>query len=376
MQICSICVVCVQKSIQISNGCPRRVPSPGADHKIFWGTVLPLDDIFWTEHRPGDRWNCKCSLRQTNKPVTETPRPSGKHHDPQPGLRAKPGSEEVFSDDHVYYPSDCRVCPFSDGLKGLFANLAGKKKDCNNCQRLQKRLVNNAPKDDTEQRIQTIIKELPRNLNEAEKKAIAQNCLDVEKALGVQKGAPMTIEQADKQSANPHYYDGRGYQNNCQACVPTFILRTRGFDITAGENTRRASNLNYILSLSENVFKCWKNIDGSDITPISPAEWAKSKNYNSIDSKKWEEYLKETCTEDGLYAFSCSWKTKGGHVTIIQNKGGQLTNIEPQVYNGIITNHPIDALTAKLTTFASRSDGIARVDNAMFDTNWIGIFQK
>ena len=115
---------------------PSTSAEPGADHKIFWGTVLPLDDIFWTEHRPGDRWNCKCSLRQTNKPVTETPRPSGKHHDPQPGLRAKPGSEEVFSDDHVYYPSDCRVCPFNKGVGRLIDLAAGRKKHCGKCKKV------------------------------------------------------------------------------------------------------------------------------------------------------------------------------------------------------------------------------------------------
>ena len=107
---------------------PSTSAQPGADHKVFWGTVLPIGDEFWTEHRPGDRWNCKCSLRQTDKAPTATPRVSGKQHEPQAGLRTKPGREEVFSDDHAYFPSDCRMCMFARGLSRLRAKLSSKNR--------------------------------------------------------------------------------------------------------------------------------------------------------------------------------------------------------------------------------------------------------
>ena len=38
---------------------PSTSAHPGADHRLFWGTVLPVNDSFWNRHRPGDRWNCK-----------------------------------------------------------------------------------------------------------------------------------------------------------------------------------------------------------------------------------------------------------------------------------------------------------------------------
>ena len=127
---------------------PSTSAQPGADHKVFWGTVLPIGDEFWTEHRPGDRWNCKCSLRQTDKAPTATPRVSGKQHEPQAGLRTKPGSEEVFSDDHAYYPDDCRLCVFAGKtgrLRALFASLGGKKQrtladSCHECRYLNGRI--------------------------------------------------------------------------------------------------------------------------------------------------------------------------------------------------------------------------------------------
>lgn len=130
---------------------PSTSAQPGADHKVFWGTVLPIGDEFWTEHRPGDRWNCKCSLRQTDKAPTATPRVSGAQHAPQPGLRAKPGSEEVFSEDHAYYPEGCAICPFGGTLQGLFADLVGRKKDCNRCKAVR-RCLNTETKELIKQR--------------------------------------------------------------------------------------------------------------------------------------------------------------------------------------------------------------------------------
>ena len=55
------------------------------------GLVLPVDDPFWDLHHPGDRWNCKYSLEQTDEPVTMPddlePTP------PQRGLENNPGKD-------------------------------------------------------------------------------------------------------------------------------------------------------------------------------------------------------------------------------------------------------------------------------------------
>lgn len=81
---------------------PSTSVHPGEDHRVFWGTIRPIDDTFWNEHRPGDRWNCKCRLRSTDKPVTDIPG-GGKKFDPAPGLENNPGSDaKLFSDNHPY----------------------------------------------------------------------------------------------------------------------------------------------------------------------------------------------------------------------------------------------------------------------------------
>ena len=82
---------------------PSTSPNPGADHRPFWGTVLPIDHPFWTKHRPGDRWNCKCDLSNTDEPATTAPDGSPVGNNPHPGLDNNPGIDaKLFSDTHPY----------------------------------------------------------------------------------------------------------------------------------------------------------------------------------------------------------------------------------------------------------------------------------
>ena len=116
---------------------PTTSPEPESTHAAYWRMklTLPVDDPFWNEHHPGDRWHCKCSLEATDEPVN---RPDGMEPtQPQRGLENNPGKDgHTFSDKHPYFPSDCSRCfaykkgGFSNRLKALFLN---REKDCYNC---------------------------------------------------------------------------------------------------------------------------------------------------------------------------------------------------------------------------------------------------
>ena len=121
---------------------PSTSPNPGADHRPFWNTILPIDHPFWDQHRPGDRWNCKCDLTSTDEPPTPVPDPralpsgSPEGSNPQPGLKDNPGkTQAVFSDDHPYFPADCKHCPFyKPGVKARLATvITARIKDCYHC---------------------------------------------------------------------------------------------------------------------------------------------------------------------------------------------------------------------------------------------------
>ena len=109
-------------------------PNPGQDHVPFWGTVLPVDDPFWDEHKPGDRWNCKCELRQTDRDANTPPSGASKLFSASPGLESNPyKAKEVFSDKHPYFPKSCSSCSFASSKLMALAHDLAKGKDCMHC---------------------------------------------------------------------------------------------------------------------------------------------------------------------------------------------------------------------------------------------------
>lgn len=83
---------------------PSTSAHPGEDHRVFWGTILPVHDPFWNRHRPGDRWNCKCWLKNTDAPATRVSDGGSAPGDrPAPGLDNNPGVDgKLFGDSHPY----------------------------------------------------------------------------------------------------------------------------------------------------------------------------------------------------------------------------------------------------------------------------------
>ena len=119
---------------------PTTSPKPESSHRAFWERklTLPVSDPFWDEHHPGDRWNCKCSLEQTDDPPTPELKAEFAGEAPQPGLTNNPGKDgHTFSQDHPYFPKSCASCGFykkasiKNHLLPAFLNI--RAKDCYNC---------------------------------------------------------------------------------------------------------------------------------------------------------------------------------------------------------------------------------------------------
>ena len=119
----------------------RWVPStavhPGADHQVFWNTILPIHHPFWDQHRPGDRWNCHCSLEATDEHPTAPPKGFElRGNGPQPGLNENPGKTgRLFAQSHPYFPQTCAQCAFYQG--GIASGFKNQEKDCQNCPFIQ-----------------------------------------------------------------------------------------------------------------------------------------------------------------------------------------------------------------------------------------------
>lgn len=113
------------------------------------------------------------------------------------------------------------------------------------------------------------------------------------KIAGVQKGEPMTFEQADGKRANP-YFDNTinggelfGYTDNCQTCVVAFEARMRGYDVRALPANRNP----YIRDLARDTTLAW--ID--PVTGEKPIKTHKKKGAKNID------FLRSQTKDGGRY---------------------------------------------------------------------------
>lgn len=81
-----------------------RSANPRQTHKLFEDKVWAKDDDFWKKNMPGQEWNCKCDLEETDDPVTDN---SNVKTVPVPkGLEGNPSvTGEIFTDKASYISS-------------------------------------------------------------------------------------------------------------------------------------------------------------------------------------------------------------------------------------------------------------------------------
>lgn len=327
------------------------------EHRLLHGTTLPITDPFWDKYFPPNGWNCRCTAVQVRKGKYPLSDPSlamlrgdnctdgGK----QKMFRYNPGKTmELFPPKHPYRKAPKEAKPVIEKVSA--EEMKAK-------------------------RIRDMVAELPANLTAEEKQAIAQHNIVIEEALNITKGKPMSVEQADQQSANPNYAKGYGYKINCQTCSPAYVLRLLGFDVTAKANTR--GSLSEYLS-RQRSFEAWTNIDGSKPTPTLTYDWMIGKGYKQMNQKRYEEFFEESCNEVGVYILTIGWKGGGGHATILQRfEDGTLKYIEPQVYSASTgAKRDIGELSGMGAAKPLSTRGVLRVDNKLFNTKFISIFDK
>lgn len=84
---------------------PTTSPQQDPLHRQYWESklTLPINHPFWSEHRPGDRWNCKCTLEQTDAAANDAVIKDFYPVPQQQGLDNNPGDDgKLFSDSHPY----------------------------------------------------------------------------------------------------------------------------------------------------------------------------------------------------------------------------------------------------------------------------------
>lgn len=140
---------------------------------------------------------------------------------------------------------------------------------------------------------------------------------------GVNRGKPMSREDADEGNANPNYEKGGGYRTNCQSCVVTYEARRRGYDVTT-KPYAKGTDMEY---LARKTHEAWIDPKTGD-TPKRP-----ERDESITTPKRCLEMIENTIKPGERYTFEHHWKgrSRSGHIVCMdRDSSGNLRLFDPQ----------------------------------------------
>ena len=158
------------------------------------------------------------------------------------------------------------------------------------------------------------------------------NIRELNGVMPVVQGKIMNFTEADGTRPNPLFdLSSDDYSYNCATCVPTFLLRRWGFDISAGKYVKGDGK---VYELSLDPLAAWKRKDGSfikraDDEVFEHKEWALGRK--SSQSKSLRSFIQNNTDNGGIYMVHLKWKNGGAHLTVVErDKAGNLIYYDPQ----------------------------------------------
>jgi len=134
---------------------------------------------------------------------------------------------------------------------------------------------------------------------------------------GVEKGKPMSFEEADNGKVNPNFGTGVGYRHNCQTCVATYVARRQGYDVHALPNLNNKN----IYNLSRRTNLAYYDANGNH------PEYIPKPYYESVDT-----FMDRTIKQGDIYSveFTYVGRTSGHIITVERGEDGNIRLYDPQ----------------------------------------------
>lgn len=330
---------------------PTTSIMPDPLHEYYWTKklTLPVDHPFWQEHRPGDRWNCKCSLQQTDEPVNESPLEGYTPPLPMPGLDNNPAEDGmIFSKTHPYYTE---AYP---GAQQAVDNL------------LRKRSPSSLRRSEEEK--EDIIRRWE------ERKAVNKNLEYVSRKLDLPVPQfEMDFETANHRRVNPKYWESQSLRKadilarttNCQSCVVAYEMRRRGLNVEAA--LRKIHRVDNAFLLEKSPYLAFK-------VPGKPFDEEFGYGPKPLISKNFEEFVKDANTK-GRYHMYWMWENESnGHIVTYEvERDGSAFFYDPQISRRYSVK---EFLEEKAGLIKENSIKYYRVDNLPFSDTAIGVVLK
>lgn len=224
------------------------------------------------------------------------------------------------------------------------------------------------------------------------KDLVAKNDNETAQMLGIEKGTPMTFEEADNHRANESCNKGRieawkeqttfamrknddnPYHINCQSCVVAHELRMRGLDVEAQPNYDRSGTKPTELSYDTNKIWIDPETGKEPLCEWMTNQFTRNSAKAAASAVKWYEEMTKT---PGRYSLTYRWKVKqwkGGHIIVAERLAdGTLRVYDPQT--GRIRT--LEDICKTLNWGTYRTCGIQRVDKMAINLDMIdGIVRK
>jgi len=199
------------------------------------------------------------------------------------------------------------------------------------------------------------------------------------KTYGIERGAPMSIDLADSEHANPRYctlVDGsfRPYTSNCQTCVVAYELRKRGYDVEAiGVAVKKGE---YSNGFQQSIARDSTFSFEEDVDPVKLNGGIKSNT-----DKGRRQFLENICNvtkESGTYFFS--FKNKGrfsAHIVVLERLSDKLLLVDPQANIKKNLLEPIEYTRYfKSIDIVSEHNQVFRVNDLTFKPEVFSIVKK
>lgn len=180
----------------------------------------------------------------------------------------------------------------------------------------------------------------PTDLTAAQKEANIASYLQIERALGIKRGRPMTFDEADHLRGNPHYFESEAYRLNCQSTVAAYEMRLRGFNVSALPNTKGSA----LYELSKAPSTAWLDSKGMLLNESHISAYKiESETFNGVTTRhrvggpsldRLLRNLDKSTKACGRYDIGFGWENStvaGGHViTLHRRSDGSLLFYDPQ----------------------------------------------
>lgn len=186
---------------------------------------------------------------------------------------------------------------------------------------------------------------------------------DPETIGGVERGEPMTREQANEQRANPNFAKGGGYTVNCQSCVVTYEARLRGYDVQTKPNTKSNDATQHLMYFTNHAWV--------DPATGGPPKMIRNDVKTVKTPQQTKQWIEDTVQPGERYTFRHGWagRSRTGHIiSADRDSDGSLRLYDPQngkTYKGAGIDSYLSKTKSVSTSYGKKVSEawLLRIDN-------------